>query len=125
MLPVILPTSTTAQIYLYSIPVDMRRSFDGLHSIVQAEFERDILVGDLFIFINKRGDRLKAIWWDGDGLAIFMKRLECGSFQRPASKKSDRHMLIDRVDLGLLLSGIELSSVKRRKRYQVKQTGSP
>jgi hypothetical protein len=53
-----------------------------------------------------------------------MKRLERGTFQRPPSKESDRHLLIDRVQLGLLLSGIELSSVRRRKRYQMKQQGS-
>lgn len=113
-----LPTVSCLRVYLYCAPVDMRRSFDGLMSIVQSEFERDIRAGDLFVFINKRADRLKALWWDTDGLAIFMKRLESGSFQRPPSKKSERHLLIDRVELGLLLSGIELSSVKRRKRYQ-------
>jgi transposase len=102
----------------------MRRSFDGLMAIVQAEFRRDVRDGELFVFINRRADRLKALWWDEDGLAIFMKRLECGTFQRPASKESDRYLLIDRLQLGLLLSGIELSSVRRRKRYQVEQPGS-
>lgn len=118
-----LPAVACPQVYLYCGPVDMRRSFDGLMSIVQAEFERDLLAGDLFVFINKRADRIKALWWDGDGLAIFMKRLESGTFQHPASKESDRHLLIDRVQLGLLLSGIELTSVQRRKRYQPKQQG--
>ena len=112
------------RVYLYCGAVDMRRSFDGLMAIVQTEFDRDVRGGDLFVFINKRADRLKALWWDGDGLAIFMKRLECGTFQRPLAKESDRHLLIDRVQLGLLLSGIELSSVRRRKRYQVEQQGS-
>jgi transposase len=99
----------------------MRRSFDGLMAIVQAEFNRDVRDGELFVFINKRADRLKALWWDGDGLAIFMKRLESGTFQRLPAKESDRYLLIDRVQLGLLLSGIELSSVRRRKRYQLPQ----
>jgi len=118
-----LPAVASSRVYLYCGPVDMRRSFDGLMSIVQSEFEPDVLTGDLFVFINKRADRLKALWWDGDGLAIFMKRLECGTFQRPASKESDGHLKIDRVQLGLLLSGIELSSVQRRKRYQLEQQG--
>lgn len=115
---VALPAASDSRVYLYCGPVDMRRSFDGLLGIVQSEFERDIQRGDLFVFINKRADRLKALWWDGDGLAIFMKRLECGTFQRPAVAESQPHLLIDRVQLGLLLGGIELSSVKRRKRYQ-------
>jgi transposase len=116
-----LPAVSCSRVYLYCGPVDMRRSFDGLMSIVQSEFEQDVRTGDLFVFINKRADRLKALWWDGDGLAIFMKRLEAGTFQRPSAKESTRHLLIDRVELGLLLSGIELSSVRKRKRYQPQQ----
>ena len=116
-----LPVVACSRVYLYSNPVDMRRSFDGLMAIVQAEFQRDVRDGDLFVFINKRADRLKALWWDTDGLAIFMKRLECGTFQKPVAKESERHLLIDRIQLGLLLSGIELSSVRRRRRYQAKQ----
>ena len=93
-------------------------------AVVQNEFDRDVRAGDLFVFINRRADRLKALWWDDDGLAIFMKRLERGTFQRPSSKESDRHLLIDRVQLGLLLSGIELSSVRLRKRYRLEQQGT-
>jgi len=124
MMPGGLTTFLAPRVYLYGQAVDMRRSFDGLMAIVQAELQRDVRDGELFVFINRRADRLKALWWDGDGLAIFMKRLECGTFQRPASNDSDRYLLIDRVQLGLLLSGIELSSVRRRKRYQVEQRGS-
>ena len=112
----------SSEIYLYTSAVDMRRSFDGLLSIVQAEFKRDVRAGDLFVFINKRGDRLKALWWDTDGLAIFMKRLESGTYQRPSAKDAKGcHLTLDRVQLGLLLSGIELASVQRRKRYQSPQ----
>ena len=112
----------SSEIYLYTSAVDMRRSFDGLLSIVQAEFKRDVRTGDLFVFINKRGDRLKALWWDTDGLAIFMKRLESGTYQRPSAKDpAGCHQTLDRVQLGLLLSGIELTSVQRRKRYQPPQ----
>lgn len=117
-----LPAVASSQVYLYCGAVDMRRSFGGLMGIVQSEFDRDVQTGDLFVFINKRADRLKALWWDGDGLAIFMKRLESGTFQRPAIASEDGHLLMDRVQLGLLLSGIELSSVRRRKRYQAKQS---
>lgn len=109
-----------ARIYLYNLPVDMRRSFDGLMAIVQSEFEQDVRQGDSFLFINRRGDRIKMLWWDDDGLAIFMKRLEQGTFERPHYAAADKHFQLDRTELGLLLSGIELRSVKRRKRYQSK-----
>ena len=71
------------KIYLYAKPTDMRKSFDGLHAIVQSEFRRDIRLGDVFLFLNRRLDRIKLIHWDGDGFAIWMKRLKRGTFQRP------------------------------------------
>ena len=115
-----LPSVATPRIYLYGEAVDMRKSFDGLMAIVQTELLRDVREGELFVFLNRRADRLKALWWDGDGLAIFMKRLEAGTFQRATPKESaagtidpTRYLIIDRVQLGLLLSGIELSSVAK------------
>jgi transposase len=105
------------KIYLYAKDVDMRKSFDGLHAIVQSEFQRDIRWGDLFLFLNRRLDRLKLIYWDRDGLAIWMKRLERGTFQRPQCPPDADHVLMDATDLAILLSGIELTSVKRRRRY--------
>lgn len=113
----LMPSITAARIYLYAKDVDMRRSFDGLMAIVQTEFNKDIRQGDFFLFINKRRDRLKILWWDGDGLAIFMKRLERGTYQRPLAGNNNNHAQMDRTELALLLSGIELTSVKRRKRY--------
>ena len=113
----LIPSITAARIYLYAKDVDMRRSFDGLMAIVQTEFDKDIRQGDCFLFINKRRDRLKILWWDGDGLAIFMKRLERGTYQRPLAENNNNHVPMDRTELALLLSGIELTSVKRRKRY--------
>ncbi len=109
-----------ARIYLYNPSVDMRRSFNGLMAIVQSEFEQDVRQGDLFLFINKRRDRVKILWWDDDGLAIFMKRLEQGTFERPVDDSESNHLRMDQTELSLLLSGIELKSVKRRKRYQPK-----
>ena len=113
----LIPSTAAARIHLYSRAVDMRRSFDGLMAIVQTEFDRDIRHGDIFLFINKRRDRIKILWWDGDGLAIFMKRLERGTYQRPLTTSDNGYVLMDRTQLSLLLSGIELTSVKRRKRY--------
>lgn len=124
MIHTALPAIAAPQILLYTKAVDMRRSFDGLVAIVQSELKTDVRRGDLFVFLNKRADRLKALWWDSDGLAIFMKRLEQGTFQKISPNITDQnndltcHICIDRVQLGLLLSGIDMSNIKRRKRYQ-------
>lgn len=112
------------KIYLYAKPTDMRKSFDGLHALVQCEFRRDIRLGDVFLFLNRRLDRIKLLHWDRDGLAIWMKRLERGTFQRPRGSLSGEQVEMDATDLTLLLSGIELSSVKRRKRYPVDSANS-
>jgi transposase len=107
-----------ARIYLYAQNVDMRKSFDGLHAIVQSEFPRDALGGNLFLFLNRRRDRLKLMTWEGDGWIIFYKRLERGTFERPRPTADGTTMELDATDLALLLAGVELKSVKRRPRYQ-------
>jgi transposase len=107
-----------SRLYLYVRCVDMRRSFDGLHALVQSEFHRDVHNGDMFLFVNKKRDRIKILWWDNDGLAIFMKRLEAGTYQLPAIDPDQVSLVMDRTQVELMLAGIELSSVKRRKRYQ-------
>ncbi len=118
MLPSSFPSALgQTKIYLYAKPADMRKSFDGLHALVQSEFQRDIRSGDMFLFLNRRLDRLKLIYWDRDGLAIWMKRLERGTFQRPRRSAHGSQVEIDATDLAMLLAGIELSSVKRRSRY--------
>lgn len=114
-----LAVAPTTRVYLYMQNVDMRRSFDGLYAIVQSEFTRDIRLGDYFMFLNKRRDRIKIIWWDRDGLAIFMKRLEVGTVQRLECASDTNSLLIDQAQLTMLLSGIDASDIKRRKRYHV------
>lgn len=105
------------KIFLYAKHVDLRKSFDGLHALIQLEFKRDVRLGDLFLFLNRRLDRLKLMHWDRDGFLILYKRLESGTFQRPQCPPDADHVVMDATDLSLLLSGIELSSVKRRRRY--------
>ena len=118
MLPSSFPCALgQTKIYLYAKATDMRKSFDGLHALVQSEFRRDIRLGDVFLFLNRRLDRIKLIHWDRDGLAIWMKRLERGTFQRPRRSLSGEQVEMDATDLTLLLSGIELTSVRRRPRY--------
>ena len=106
------------KIYLYARDVDMRKSFDGLMAIVQNEFQRDLRHGDLFLFLNRRRDRIKALRWETDGLTIWMKRLECGTYERPVRPSADgAHLEIDATDLALLLAGVEFQSARRRRRY--------
>ena len=119
MLPSSFPTPLgQTKIYLYAKNVDMRKSFDGLHAIVQSEFGRDIRLGDLFLFLNRRLDRIKLIHWERDGLVIWMKRLEKGNFQRPPCVAGADHVEMDATDLAILLAGLELASVKRCPRYR-------
>jgi transposase len=114
-----LAVNATTRVYLYMRNVDMRRSYDGLMAIVQTEFARDIRLGDYFMFVNKRRDRIKIMWWDRDGLAIFMKRLEAGTVQKPIITNDAKSLIIDQAQLAMLLTGIDVSNITRRKRYAV------
>jgi transposase len=112
-----LPSPT--RIYLCATPVDLRKSFDGLSGIVESVFEKNVLDGHLFLFLNKRGDRLKALWWDHDGLVIWYKRLERGGFEMPAVADDQKHVTLDATELAMLLGGVSLGSAKRRKRFSL------
>ncbi len=112
-----LPPAT--RVFVATKPADMRRSFDGLLAIVRDFLgHEDPLSGHLFVFRNKSGDRLKAIWWDTDGLAIFYKRLEEGGFPFPAPAADAKEVEMTAADLQLVLQGIDPQKVKRTKRYQ-------
>ena len=106
------------QVFMAVEPIDMRKSFDGLSAAVQAVFDRKVLDGHLFLFLNRRRDLLKCLWWDRDGLAIFAKRLELGSYEVPRHDPQTKQLRLDATQLALLLSGVQLASVKRRRRYE-------
>ncbi len=107
------------RVLLCVTPTDMRKSFDGLGGLVQSVFERNVLDGHLFLFLNRRRDRVKILYWDRDGLAIWSKRLEAGTFQLPLHGDAAQHVELDAADLALLLSGVDLHSARRRKRWQL------
>jgi transposase len=109
--------SPTLKIYLHREPIDMRKSYDGLFGIVKNDLSLDVRHGGLFMFINLRRNRVKLMYWDRDGIAIWQKRLERGSLQHPQPNTNAKHLEIDVAELTLLLAGIELTSVKRRPRY--------
>ncbi len=106
------------QVFMAVEPVDLRRGFDGLSAAVQAVFDRNVLDGHLFLFLNRRRDRVKLLWWDRDGLAIFYKRLEAGRYELPQHPVGSKRLELSGTQMMLLLSGIELTSVKQRRRYQ-------
>lgn len=108
----------TTAVYLCVGATDMRKGFDGLMRLAAEQAARDVLQGGLFIFVNRRRDRVKLLWWDDDGLAIWYKRLEAGTFELPSVNDDASHVVLSAADLGLLLGGIELASVRRRKRYR-------
>jgi transposase len=98
----------------------MRRSFDGLHALVTGAMKLDAFAGHLFVFANRRKDRVKILYWDRDGFAVWAKRLEEGTYAMPFDEEDEPQREITAQELGALLSGIDLSVAKRRKRYQRK-----
>jgi len=111
------------KVYLCTTPADMRRGFDGLSGMAQSLLKQDPLSGHLFVFRNRNRDKLKILYWDQDGLAIWYKRLEQGTFQFPTDGKAKDEVAtgveISNSDLSLLLGGIDLRSARRRKRYEL------
>ena len=94
------------RIWLATSPVDMRRSFDVLAEHVRVILKLDPLSGHLFVFRNRTGERVKILWWDHNGLAIYYKRIERGTFQFPSSNETT--VTIDRSNLVRLLGGLAI-----------------
>lgn len=109
-----------ANIYLCLAPADMRKSFDTLAAIVRDGLQQDPMNGSLFVFRSRRQDRIKLLYWDQDGYALWTKRLEHGTFQfpQPSTDGDGSAITISATDLSLILSGIDLNSVRRRTRYR-------
>lgn len=109
--------SPTVRIWLAAQPVDLRKSFDSLAALVREGLQGDPLSGDVFVFRNRAADRIKLLIWEEDGYAIWYKRLEAGTFRFPPSPEAQPRVEVRAADLVMLLEGIDLSSVKRGKRY--------
>jgi transposase len=107
----------TVRTFLCTRPTDLRKSFDGLTGLVQECFGQDPLTGHLFLFLNRRRDRIKILYFDRDGLAIWYKRLESGSYQMPHAGGQDG-VELQPAQLAMLLSGIDLRTARQRKRFQ-------
>ena len=110
--------SASCKYYLHRQPTDMRKGFDSLSGIVISELKMDILNGAVFIFINKKHNQVKLLLWEGDGFAIYYKRLEKGTYEIPVAAKNNTEFSITHEALQHILQGVCLKSVRKRKRYQ-------
>ena len=109
------------KVFLCLTPADMRKSFDGLSAWASTSLALDPLSGHLFVFVNKRRDRVKVLYWDRDGLAVWAKRLERGTFRIPVAGADRVEMTT--AELAALLAGIDLNTARRRVRYS--RPGTP
>jgi len=95
----------------------MRKGFAGLSGLVRQHINHELLSGDVFIFINRRRDRIKLLMWDATGFALYYKQLERGTFELPAAA-ADSSLELSWSELVMLLEGVEIKSIKRRKRFR-------
>ena len=116
-----LPASV--RIYVAAEAVDLRRGFDGLAAAVRSVIREDPLSGHLFIFFSKRRDRIRVVYWDRNGFAMWTKRLESGRF-RPRFSSDGRlgSVSVEAAELALIVEGIELAGARRRSRWHPPST---
>ncbi|MHC4073791.1 MAG: IS66 family insertion sequence element accessory protein TnpB [Planctomycetota bacterium] len=114
-----LPVVNQLRFFLYRHPTDMRKSFDGLCGVINQALAMDPLSGDVYVFVNRRRDRIKLLVWDRGGFWIFYKRLEQGTFQLPPDSGKRDTIVLPYAELMMLIEGIDFSSVKHRKRYDI------
>jgi transposase len=112
----VLSFPSTVKIYVCVEPTDMRRGFDRLAEMTRRVIGQDPLSGHVFVFRSRRGDRLKLLYWDGDGFAMWYKRLEKGRFAWPAKIGED--FRVGPREMAMLLEGLEEVNVRRRRRFQ-------
>jgi transposase len=114
----ILSFSNRYRYFVYTNGCDMRKGYDGLSGLVRNEFNKDPLLGDVFIFLSRTRNKIKLLHWQGDGFCIYSKRLEKGTFEIPKEKTTAASLEITPHQLQFMLEGIVLSSIKKRVRYE-------
>lgn len=109
----------SVRVYVAAMPTDLRKSFDGLSALVASSFGHDPLSGHLYVFLNRRADQVRVLFWDRTGFVVYGKRLARGRFHavwKPAAGAT--HVEVEAAELGLMLEGIDLAGCKRRGRWQ-------
>lgn len=114
--------TSSQRYFLYSQSTDMRKSFDSLCGLVSWQMKRNMLSGDVFIFVNRGRNRVKLMVWDRTGFVIWYKRLEEGTFELPQFIEGRQDLEVKWERLVMILEGIELGSAKQRKRYAMDAT---
>lgn len=112
--------SAACRYYLYTGTTDMRKGFDSLSGIITSQMNHNALSGAVFIFFNKKHNQIKLLLFEGDGFALYHKRLERGTYELPPTCDDDKQagLPITNEQLQLILQGISLKSIRKRKRYQ-------
>lgn len=105
------------RIWLGLQPTDLRKSFDTLAELVRQQLQADPLSGHVFVFRNRRSDRVKLLYWDEDGYVIVYKRLEAGTFAFPVAQGQPARVTLRAAELAMLLDGVDWQNVRRRRRY--------
>ena len=111
-----LTLGTTGTIYVAVDPQDGRKGVDGLAGVVRTVLGRDPASGDLFVFKNRRGDRLKILAWMGDGFALYLRRLEAGTFAFPTA--ATRELAVTATQLAMILGGVDAAQTRTRRRFR-------
>ena len=108
----------SVRIYLASTLVDMRRGHDGLSALVRNHWDVDIYGGHLFVFVGRRADRCKILFWDRGGFVLYYKRLERGRFRVSRVRDDATHVKMDATELAMLLDGIDFGRVHRARHWE-------
>ncbi len=113
---------TSGRYFLYTLPTDMRKSFDGLCGLVSRQLGKNPMSGDLFIFVNKRRTMIKLLRWEEGGFVLFYKRLERGTFELPPFPKGQLSTALEYGQLVMIITGIPLRKAKKRRRFFAQKT---
>ena len=109
----------SVRVYIATTPTDVRKSFDGLSALVAEALKHDPLSGHLYVFVNRRADQVRILFWDRTGYAVYAKRLAQGRFHfARATEEGATHIEVEATELALMLEGIDLTGAKRHKRWR-------
>lgn len=109
--------TSSLQFYLYQGSTDMRKSFNALSGLVESRMQRFAMSGEVFIFINRQRDKIKLLHWEQGGFVLYYKRLEQGTFELPVLNTVNNSCEIQWSDLVMMVDGISLKNIKKRKRF--------